>query len=430
MKLSQFFLVIAILCSTNVLFAGDVYRFRGENSQGKYNEPGLLDSWPEGGLTPKWINSELGEGWSSIIKVKDRLYIASVDTTDPKKESVVCLDLNGIILWQQPVGAVWSGSSYPIPRATPAYVVGDTPADDRILALSGNGELYCIAATDGKPIWNKDVAKLYETTMSRWGMAECVVVKDGLAFITVCGKKALLVALRIADGSEVWKTEPLDDIVAYVSPALCETSQGGRRLIAVTENFVSMIDVDQGRLQWSSNFQQDSGGKIERVEWSNCNPPLVKGNQFFVTQGYNQGGVMYEIHPDGQSVEKRWTSKVLDAHHDGAVEVDGRIYGSNWLSNETGKWCCLEWETGNTIYDEPWANLGKGITITADGKLFLYEEKRGTLALAKPGDHFDVVGSFRMDYGTKEHWAHPVISDGVLYVHRGNTLAAFDIGKK
>ena len=422
MRLSFSLLAFAVLCASGALFAEDVFRFRGDNSQGKYNETGLLDSWPEGGLIPKWVNDDLGEGFSSVIKVKDRIYVGCVDSKDEKKDSVVCLDLNGKKIWQQPVGAVWSGASYPIPRATPTYVVGDKPGDDRLLMISGNGELYCLDAATGKPVWSKDVVKIYETRMSRWGMAEGVVAKEGHVFVTVCGQKALVVALKIADGTEVWKTEPIDDIVAYVSPVLM-----GNRLITVTERNVSMIDVENGRLLWTSNFQQDSGGPIERVEWSNCNPPLVKGNRFFVSQGYDQGGVMYEMLPDGKSVEKRWFNKTLDAHHDGVVELDGRIYGSNWRDNNSGQWCCLDWETGETIYDEPWGNLGKGVTIAADGKLFLYEEKRGTLALAKPGDKLEIISSFRMDFGTKEHWPHPVISDGVLYVRRGNSLAAFDI---
>ena len=418
-------LVLAVLCSFGVIFAEDVFRFRGDNSQGKYNETGLLDIWPEGGLTPKWVNDDLGEGFSSVIKVKGRIYLGCVDFNDTQKESVVCLDLNGKPLWQQPVGAVWSGSSYPIPRGTPTYVVGAKPGEDRLLALAANGELFCLDVTTGKPVWSKDVVKTYETRMSRWGMAEGVVAKDGLVFVTVCGQKALVVALRIADGTEVWKSEPIDDIVAYVSPVLIEN-----RLIVVTEKYVSMIDVENGRLLWSSDFQQDSGGPIERVEWSNCNPPLVKGNWFFVSQGYDQGGVMYELLPDGESVEKRWFSKTLDAHHDGVVEIDGRIYGSNWRDNSSGQWCCLDWETGKTVYDEAWGNLGKGVVIFADGKLFLYEERRGTLAIATPSDKFEIVSSFRFEYGTKEHWAHPVISDGVMYVRHGNSLAAFDIGKK
>ena len=33
---------------TGSLQAADVYRFRGENAQGKFNETGLLKQWPEG----------------------------------------------------------------------------------------------------------------------------------------------------------------------------------------------------------------------------------------------------------------------------------------------------------------------------------------------------------------------------------------------
>jgi len=423
MRLPLLLLALAAVCSSSLLFAEDVFRFRGDNSQGKFNETGLLDRWPEGGLTPKWVNSELGEGWSSVIKVRDRLYLGCLDSNDSKKESIVCLDLNGKKIWQQPVGAVWA-RSYPFPRSTPTYVAGEKPEDDKLLVYSGNGELYCLAASDGKYLWHKEVAKTYESRIHSWGMAEAVVVKDGKVFVTVGGSRALAVAFNIADGSEVWKAEPLEDGCAYVTPILYNDS-----LIVMTTRYISVIDTKTGQRLAKNDFQEDSGGRASR--WGNsCNSPIIKGNQFFVTQGYDQGGVMYEILPDGKGLKKLWAGKTLDPHHDGVVEIDGRIYGSNWLSNNAGNWCCLDWNTGKTIYEEPWGNLGKGVTIAADGKLYLYEERRGTLALAKPGDKLEIISSFQINFGTKEHWSHPVISDGVLYVRHGNSLAAFDIRKR
>jgi outer membrane protein assembly factor BamB len=92
-----------------------------------------------------------------------------------------------------------------------------------------------------------------------------------------------------------------------------------------------------------------------------------------------------------------------------------------------GNWLCIDWNTGKTIYETKWDELGKGSIITADGMLYIYEEKRGTLGLVKPGDHLDVVSQFRIDFGSKEHWSHPTISDGILYVRHGNALAAFDL---
>ena len=61
-------LTAALVIGGATLFAGDVFRFRGDNSQGIFEEKGLLKTWPQEGLTPKWICNGLGEGWSSVAK--------------------------------------------------------------------------------------------------------------------------------------------------------------------------------------------------------------------------------------------------------------------------------------------------------------------------------------------------------------------------
>ena len=411
MRLPLSFVAFAVLCASSMIFAEDVFQFRGENSQGKYNEPGLLDSWPEDGLKPKWLNTELGEGWSSVIKVKDRLYLNCFDSNDAKKESVVCMDLNGKKIWQKPVGAI-TNRDHNSPRTTPTYV------DDKLVVLSGAGELFCLAAANGDVLWNKNVAADYETKFGNWGMAENVATKDGKVFVTAGGKKALVVAYNLADGSVAWTTEPLDDNCAYVAPVLYED-----KLITVTAKYVAVIDTKTGELVWKDDFIASTGGAA-RMGGIHCNAPLIKGNQFFVTQGYGQGCAMYEFLSDGKA-KLLWGNKGIDTHHHGVVEVDGRIYGSNFR----GQWCCVDWKTGETVYGpEGWK--GKGVTIFADGKLFMYAEGGGTLAIAKPSDKFEITSSFQIDFGTAEHWSHPVISDGVLYVRHGNSLAAYDITKK
>ncbi len=408
----------ATLLGSTVLFAEDVTRFRGVESQGKYDEPGLLNVWPEEGLTPKWINEDLGEGWTSVIKVKDRLYLGCLDPDDPKRESVVCLDLDGKKIWQQPTGAVWT-KAYSSPRATPTYATSEKPGEDRLLVLSGAGELHCLAAGDGKTLWNKNLSETYATKFGEWGRAESVLVKDGIVFATVCGEKALAVALKLADGEVVWETPSNGDQVAYVTPIIHENL-----LIVMTAKYITGIDLTSGKSCWQSDYQAIVGPA--RLQGINCVTPLKKGNRFFVTSGFAQGGVMFEILPEGKGVAQRWANKVLDSYHGGVVELDGRIYGSGFSGNAA----CLDWNTGETVYSEPWENFGKGVTISADGMLYFYEEKRGMLGLAKPGEKLDVVSRFPVTFGSKEHWAHPVISDGVLYVRHGKALAAFDISRK
>ena len=57
--------------------------------------------------------------------------------------------------------------------------------------------------------------------------------------------------------------------------------------------------------------------------------------------------------------------------------IDGYIYGSNWLNNADGNWCCIDWETGKKKWEEHWQC--KGSVIAADKMLYLYDEKKGTV---------------------------------------------------
>ena len=406
------------------LFAGDIFRFRGENSQGMYmEEKGLMKSWPQGGLTPKWTYTGLGEGWTSPIKVGNRLYISGSDmNSNPKKEKVVCLDLDGKLIWQTPTGVRWE-RSFPGARSTPTYVPGEKEGEGRLVVTTGPGELYCLNAADGKILWQKNIANEYGSKFGMWAMAECPVVKDGVVFVTACGSKALVVALKVADGSVVWTAKSNNDTLAYVTPAFVKD-----QLVVMTGTKVNGINLKDGTVMWEDNYASTTGAQGRGG--INCNTPMVKDNRFYVSAGYDQGGVLYELNEDGKGVKVVWKNKNLDPHHDCTVLIDGKLYGSNWVGNDRGNWMCVDWETGKTIYETPWDRLGKGSVIYADGLMYIYEEKRGTLGLLKPGDKFEVVSSFQINFGNKEHWAHPVICDGILYVRHGDALAAFDIRAK
>jgi len=446
-----------IVMGGSALFAGDVFRFRGENSQGMYTEEkGLLKTWPEGGLTPKWTASGLGEGWSSVTKVGDRLYSTGTGMAagqnaqgapgaqrggrgqrggmggrggqqgGARKEFVICLDLNGKEIWKTETGNARLEGNYPGARSTPTYVPGEKAGEGRLFVTSGTGSLFCLNAADGKILWQKDIAGEYGSKFGMWGMAESPVVKDGLVFVTAGGTKALVVALKIADGSEAWTAKTNDDTLAYVTPVVV-----GDQLIVMTAKKVNGINLKDGTVMWENNYAQTMGLGGGMGGGVNCNSPTVEGNRFFVSAGYNGGGAVYELNEDGKGVKVIWTNKNLDPHHDCTVLVNGKLYGSNWASNNSGKWMCVDWESGETIYETQWEpRLGKGCVIYADGLIYMYEENRGTIAIAKPGEKLDIISSFQIPFGEKEHWAHPVICDGVLYVRHGNVLGAYDIKAK
>jgi hypothetical protein len=59
---------------------------------------------------------------------------------------------------------------------------------------------------------------------------------------------------------------------------------------------------------------------------------------------------------------------------------------------------------------------------------YCYAENDGEIALVDAScNKFEVVNRFKVPLGTDQHWAHPVIKNGVLYIRHGNALMAYNI---
>ncbi len=68
----------------------------------------------------------------------------------------------------------------------------------------------------------------------------------------------------------------------------------------------------------------------------------------------------------------------------------------------------------------------KGVTISADDMLYCYNEK-GEVGLIDPSNKMKLVSSFKINKGTKEHFSHPVIKNGLLFIRHGKSLMAYRI---
>ena len=54
--------------------------------------------------------------------------------------------------------------------------------------------------------------------------------------------------------------------------------------------------------------------------------------------------------------------------------------------------------------------------------------ENGTVGLinASPTD-FRLISSFKVTKGEKQHWAHPTVANGRLYIRHGTALMAYDV---
>jgi outer membrane protein assembly factor BamB len=71
--------------------------------------------------------------------------------------------------------------------------------------------------------------------------------------------------------------------------------------------------------------------------------------------------------------------------------------------------------------------VGQGVIISADGKLYLYSQRGELVMVPVNPSEFTITGNTRVTMGSGQHWAHPVINNGRLFVRHGNVLMAYAI---
>jgi outer membrane protein assembly factor BamB len=241
-------------------------------------------------------------------------------------------------------------------------------------------------------------------------------------YCTPGGRKGVIVALDKMMGRTIWATTGMDELSAYSSAILVERG-GNNLLINMIQKSVVCVNADNGELIWREPYvtPSDTGGVT----------PVYKDGRLYVTSAvereFTRGGVMFDLSADGTSVAEKWNDQTLDCGHGGVVLVDGYLYGSTFDGIPKGDWVCLNWDSGKVMYKAKW-NGNKGSVIYADGMLYCYDENTGDVALVRPSpEGFKIISSFRVTHGDGQHWAHPAISDGRLYIRHGDALMAYDI---
>ena len=383
-------------------FSQEPTSWRGPDRDGIYPETGLLKQWPAGGPEIIWSYEDLGQGHSSAIV--DQGFVFTTGMINDIGY-LFKFDLKGKLVYKKEYGPEFTESFYGT-RGTPTIV------GDKIYLLSGTGKLHCIYNESGDILWTKDLFKDYDGKIIRWGMNETPVVDGDVLYITPGGKKYGIVALNRHSGELIWSSPGMGELTAYCTPLLFV--HNGRKMLATHfESHLVGFDAKTGKMLWNQH---------QPNEWSvHPNTPIYHEGKLFYLSGYGQGGGMLEIAPDGNSVKLLWTHKKMDSRMGGAVLIDGYIYGSG----DSRVWSCLDWNTGEEKYTSQ--EIGFGVLVAADGMLYCYSQ-RGELALVKPDPSaFTVVSKTKVALGSEQHWAHPVIYDGVLYLRHGKALIAYKV---
>jgi outer membrane protein assembly factor BamB len=399
---TTFWLLITLGLSVPAL-SQESAQWRGPNRDGIYPETGLLNKWPAEGPELLWHYDDLGNGHGSAAVIRDKIFVAG---TRDDEGFIVALSPDGSTLWRSVYGKEWV-DGYEGVRTTPLYIEG------YLYLMSGLGVVYCLDADNGTEIWQADLLNEFQGNNIKWGMTENLLVDGDRIFCTPGGEQHNVIALNRLDGSLIWSCPGLGEISAYCSPALFD--HNGRKILAThTEKSILGIDALTGKLLWT--VEQPNKYSVH------ANTPLYREGWLYCVSGYGKGGIMLEIAENGESVREIWRDEELDTKLGGMVELNGRIYGSGDFNR---KWYCLDWKTGTELFRN--TDFTKGNIISAEGLLYWYTQG-GEVVLIRPlEDRFEILGSFKVPFGEKQHWAHLVIHDKRLFVRHGSALMVYDI---
>jgi glucose dehydrogenase len=246
-----------------------------------------------------------------------------------------------------------------------------------------------------------------------WGVNESPLIVGDKVIATPGGVKNNMVALDKNTGELIWSSSGEGTPSSYCSPQFIG-EQSVPMVVTNTQEYIIAINADTGEKLWS--FPQKNKYDIHP------NTPVYSDGLIFSTTGYRGGSMQLRLKDGGKTVEQVWKNDDLDTQMGGAVKIGDYIYASG---HQNKYWYCIDWKTGETKYKV--RDMAPCNVIYADGMLYCYSE-RGTMNLVKPNpEKFELVSSFKVTLGTGQHWAHPVIHDGVLYVRHGNALMAYKV---
>jgi outer membrane protein assembly factor BamB len=371
-------MVICVLKITFApIFAEDWPEWRGKGRNGIWTESGILDKFPEKGLTAVW-RTPIHGGFAGPAVAAGRVFVTDFKRSSGKKgmERALCLDeKSGKILWTREWDADYQGISYDTgPRATP------TVDGDRVYIVGGSGTLLCLNARTGDVIWRKDYVKDYRMQMPTWGIASAPLV-DGDRLIAIVGGQpdAKVIAFDKMTGKEIWRALPSESEQGYSQPVIV-AARGTRQLIIWDPTAVVALDPATGKTYWQHSFRINLSLTLAT--------PVFDGSRLLVSSFYN-GSMLLDLAKENASVIWKGKSN-SEINTDGLhAVVNTPVIDGDYIYGicSYGQFRCLNLKTGERIWEtmevtKEKARWASGFIVRHGDRYFINND-RGELIIAK-----------------------------------------------
>ena len=269
---------------------------------------------------------------------------------------------------------------------------------------------------DGAAVWQRNILKDFGGRNLDWLISESPLVDGNNVIVTPGGRGAGMVALNKMTGATVWTSKDLSEDAGYASPIVADVL-GVRTIMTLTSAAGIGIRAVDGKLMWHYDRAAN--------RTANAATPIFFDNKVFYSSDYGTGGALLSLSAEGGDVKAKevYFTRDMQNHHGGVLLVNGYLYGFN-----NSILTCLEFATGKLMWRD--RSVGKGALTFADGHLYILGEDNVVGLADASSMAYRERGRFRIADQGLPSWAHPVVSDGRLYIRNQRALSVYDVRAK
>lgn len=396
-----------------VLAAEDWPQFRGPTSQGHAKAVNLPLEIATG-KNQAWKVAVPGNGWSSPVIVKGKIYLtASVSTDTESSLNALCFDAaDGKLVWSRKVfdmAAKGSRIHGKNSHASPTPIV----EGDRLYVHFGPDGAACLDFA-GNVIWSNNKFA-YPPVHGNGGSP--IIAGDNLIFSCDGANNPYVLALDKKTGQQAWRTPrsvASTRSFSFCTPLLVEISGRSQVILPGSDAVYS--------------YDPKTGGELWRVRYSGYSvvPRPVHGEgMFFISTGFDQAKTIALRDGAGKGdltdSHVAWTLTKGAPHTPSMLLIGSELY----MVSDAGIASCVDAKTGTVHWQERVGGNYSASPLFASGRIYLLSEEGKVTAIAAD-KKFQVLATGELG---EKSLASMSAADNALYVRTAKSLFKFQAAR-
>ena len=395
---------IRLLFVAAAAMAADWPQFRGPSGSGVDDSANPPVRWEASNIV--WKTPVAGLAVSSPIISGQLVYVTTAISSDPTASlrvglygdvepapdvtahvwKVLAFDKQtGKLVWEQ-TAAKGVPKTKRHPKSSQASC---TPVTNGkvVVAYFGSEGLHAYSASDGKPVWKKDLglqnAGWFFDPDYEWGAASSPIIYKN-SVIVQCDRQrdSFVAAFSLADGKELWRTGR-DELPTWGTPTIVP-GKDRDELVTNGSKAIRGYDPDTGKQLWTLSPNSEVV----------CTTPVFGHGLIFVTAGYPPVRPVYAIR-QGSSGDLASSDAIAWSNTTGGVYLPSPlVYGEHlYTVGNNGVLTVYDAKTGTRAYQQ---RVGEGGSFTAapiaaSGRLYISSED-GDVYAVKAGARYELLG--------------------------------------